>query len=186
MRFLLVAILLGSFVGCSKKGSSGGNSVKAPVVEDILNQVYKYYVEGDSETVSKLEFFDNDTVKVTKADGSSQTLKSSITDEGEEDDADLLLSTLCSGTSSGDTSFVDLKLTNSDGSFASNFGAEVWEGTCNGEEVSCVAMVVYDVDPVEDDSTPVQAYIFGLNNENGCDQIQDEVESLLNSILDPI
>lgn len=117
---------------------------------------------------------------------SNENLKSSITDEGEEDDADLLLSTLCSGTSSGDTSFVDLKLTNSDGSFASNLGAEVWEGNCNGEEVSCVAMLVYDGDPVDDESTPVQAYIFGLNNENGCDQIQDEVESLLDAILNPM
>jgi hypothetical protein len=188
MKYVMSVFICVLFVSCSKSSSSGGKknaATPAAVVEDILSRVYNYYTEMDSDLVEKLEFFDNDTVKVTKEDGSSETLKKIITDEGEEDDTDLLLETICpAGTVTGTTEFVDMKLTNSDDSFASNLGAEVWDGTCNGEPVSCVAMVVYDEDPVTDESVPVQGYMFGLNDENGCDPIQSEVQALLDSVFD--
>lgn len=186
MKFLIMIVMMSGLVACNgSKSSSGKSAAKSPVVEDILSKIYHYFDEDDSDIVTKLEFYDNDTVKVTKADGSSETLKQENVDEGEEDDADLLLANICSGTATGDTSFVDIRLKNaSDNSFEVNLVSEVWEGTCNGEKVSCVAMLVYDEDPVTDESRPVQGYMFGLNDENGCAPIQDEVQSLLDSQFD--
>lgn len=177
--------MLVGIVGCGGSKSSGKIKTKVPVVEDVLNKVYNYFTENDSDLVSKLEFLDNDTVRITKVDGSSETLKQENLDEGEEDDTDLLLENICTGTATGTTAFVDIRLTQTDGTFASNLGSEVWEGTCNGQTVSCAAVLVYDVDPVEENSTPVQAYLFGLNNEAGCDPIQAELETLLESVINP-
>lgn len=191
MRYIFVFLVMVSFVSCGKSSKGSGSnppvsSSKSPVIEDTLNKVYHEIFDIDAELVKKMEFYDNDTVKVTHMDNSSEVFKQENIDEGVEDDVDLLLENICSGTGSGDTKFIDIKLKkSSDNSFVANLGAEVWEGTCNGQEVSCAAMLVYDVDPVVDGvSSPVQGYIFGLNDEDGCDPIQSEIEVLLSDLFE--
>ncbi len=185
MKYLIVLLSVAVLSSCAKKPTSSGSPVaktpSGPVVEDVLNRLYNALRDDEKNLIKKLEFYDNDTVKVTKGDDSYEVLKQENVDEGEEDDTDLLLETLCEGTASGTTTFVDTRLSKiSDNSFVSNLGAEVWEGTCNGQAVSCAAMLVYDVDPVSDEASPIQGYMFGLNNDNGCEPIKDAVEELIN------
>jgi hypothetical protein len=93
---------------------------------------------------------------------------------------------MCEGESSGETKYVDIRLKKqSDDSFFSNLGTVVWEGTCGGQEVSCAAMVVYDVDTVvENESNHIKGYMLGLNNADGCTPIQRSVQSLLDNLFD--
>ena len=187
MKKLIMLIMTIGLVSCGGSSSSGGGGggKSGPILEDTLTKVYNYFVEADDELVNKLEFFDNDSVKVTRVDGSTETLNGEVQDEGDEEDIDLLLETLCSGTATGTTKYIDIRLTdpNDGNSFAASLGAEVWEGTCNGQEVSCVALVVYDQDVDPETIDPVQGYVFGLNNASGCAEIQTEVEGLIDSLF---
>jgi hypothetical protein len=187
MNYFILGLICLSLVSCSKSSDGGGSpNTAAAVIDDTLNKLYHVINEDDSNVITKLEFYENDTVKVTKADNSSEVLIQKNIDEGIEDDVDLVLSGMCEGESSGETKYVEIKLTKqSDDSFDSNVGAIVWEGTCGGQAVSCAAMVVYDVDPVvENESSPTQGYMFGLNNPNGCSPIQSSVQSLLDNLFE--
>lgn len=192
MKYINLFILMFALASCGGSSGGGGGSASGNggsgngtgALEDTLDMVYNVIAEADNELVEKLEFFDNDSMKLTRKDGSSEVLQSQTVEEGTETDAELVLSAVCPDSSSGDTLYADLRITESNGDFAALLGAVVWEGTCGGQSVSCVGMVVYDQDVADVDTIdPVQGFIFDLNGAGGCTPIQSRVESLLDSLF---
>lgn len=195
MKYINLLILMFALTSCG--GSSGGGgggagtgSNTTVTLDDTLDRVFRLYTQAASDEVKKIEFFSNDTMKITRDDDSAETLSIETRDEGLDDDVNVALSAVCDGASTPAADaddqplFVDLRLTDSENAFAAILEGIVWEGTCSGQRVECAVILVYETDtPLAqmDNADPDQVYIYDLNGSGGCTPIQTNLETIINN-----
>ena len=84
-KILILLITLGLMVGCSDDATNGPVTIvpphgggSNPVLEDTLTTLYEFANLPADESIAKLEFFSDDSLKVTLADNSMLNSKTYI------------------------------------------------------------------------------------------------------------
>ena len=105
-------------VGCSDDATNGPVTIvpphgggSNPVLEDTLTTLYEFANLPADESIAKLEFFSDDSLKVTLADNSMLNFTVDLIEEGEETEASLQMNTICPVTGgTGTVSYYDLEV----------------------------------------------------------------------------